>query len=139
MEPVRTAPMPCAQGVEGAWDAERMTNAKLGGQLPYLFVVSRLAHYIKAIQVENLGRSMTAEQLQQELTKWLDQYVLRQDVASADAFAKRPLRDASIVVTDIAGDPGWYKVAMKVRPHFKYMGAYFDLSLVGKVKQSQQK
>ena len=98
-----------------------------------------MAHYIKAIQVENLGRAMTAEQLQQELTKWLDQYVLRQDVASADAFAKRPLRDASIEVSDIAGEPGWYKVELKVRPHFKYMGAYFDLSLVGKVKQSQQK
>ncbi len=31
------------------------TNYKLGTQLPYLFVISRLAHYIKVIQREQLG------------------------------------------------------------------------------------
>jgi type VI secretion system protein ImpC len=46
---------------------------------------------------------------------------------------KRPLRQAQITVTDVAGDAGWYKVEMKVRPHFKYMGAFFTLSLVGKL------
>jgi len=36
-------------------------------------------------------------------------------------------------VTDVAGDPGWYQVSMAVRPHFKYMGANFELSLVGRL------
>ncbi|KPW55691.1 Uncharacterized protein ALO54_05164 [Pseudomonas syringae pv. philadelphi] len=31
------------------------------------------------------------------------------------------------------GDPGWYRVSLNVRPHFKYMGADFTLSLVGKM------
>ncbi|MCQ8806283.1 type VI secretion system contractile sheath domain-containing protein, partial [Escherichia coli] len=31
------------------------TTYKLGTQLPYLFVISRLAHYIKVIQREQLG------------------------------------------------------------------------------------
>lgn len=34
-------------------DAE--LNYKLGTQLPYMFVVNRLAHYIKVIQMENIG------------------------------------------------------------------------------------
>ena len=34
---------------------------------------------------------------------------------------------------DVEGQPGWYKCSMKVRPHFKYMGASFELSLVGKL------
>ena len=38
-----------------------------------------------------------------------------------------------IEVSDVAGEPGWYSVGMKVRPHFKYMGASFELSLVGKL------
>jgi type VI secretion system protein ImpC len=38
-----------------------------------------------------------------------------------------------VVVEDVEGDPGWYRVALSVRPHFKYMGAYFTLSLVGKL------
>ena len=36
-------------------------------------------------------------------------------------------------VEDVPGQAGWYKVDMKVRPHFKYMGAFFTLGLVGKL------
>jgi len=37
------------------------------------------------------------------------------------------------MVENVEGNPGWYRVDMKVRPHFKYMGAFFTLSLVGKL------
>ena len=46
------------------------------------------------------------------------------------------MRAAEITVSDVEGDPGWYKVDMAVRPHFKYMGASFTLSLVGKLDKS---
>ena len=36
-------------------------------------------------------------------------------------------------MTEVEGNAGWYKVDMQVRPHFKYMGAFFTLSLVGKL------
>jgi len=44
-----------------------------------------------------------------------------------------PLRMAEVTVEDVAGEPGWYRVGLKVRPHFKFMGAFFTLSLVGKL------
>ena len=47
--------------------------------------------------------------------------------------SKRPLRMAKINVSDVAGEPGWYSVNILARPHFKYMGASFTLSLVGKL------
>jgi type VI secretion system protein ImpC len=47
--------------------------------------------------------------------------------------ARRPLREARIAVEDVEGQPGWYRCSLKVRPHFKYMGASFTLSLVGKL------
>lgn len=50
-----------------------------------------------------------------------------------DVRSRRPLRSAQIQVLDVEGDPGWYQVAMQVRPHFKYMGASFELSLVGRL------
>ena len=56
-----------------------------------------------------------------------------QENPSSDTRSRRPLRDARVVVEDVEGDPGWYRVALSVRPHFKYMGAYFTLSLVGKL------
>ena len=34
------------------------------------------------------------------------------------------------------GEPGWYRVNLSVRPHFKYMGADFTLSLVGKLDKA---
>ncbi|MBT6550328.1 MAG: hypothetical protein HOM14_03125, partial [Gammaproteobacteria bacterium] len=33
-------------------------------------------------------------------------------------------------------NPGWFRVDMSVRPHFKYMGSSFTLSLAGKLDKS---
>jgi type VI secretion system protein ImpC len=109
------------------------TNYKLGTQLPYMYVVNRLAHYIKVIQRENIGSSKERNDVETELNVWIKQFVNDGDGASADVRARRPLREASITVSDVEGDPGVYKVDMSVRPHFKYMGADFTLSLVGKL------
>ena len=48
----------------------------------------------------------------------------------------RPLREAHISVEDVEGQPGWYRCAIHVKPHFKYMGASFTLSLVGKLDKN---
>lgn len=111
-------------------------NYRLGAQLPYLFIVSRLAHYIKVLQREHIGSWKERTDLQRELNTWIRQYVADQENPSSDTRSRRPLRDARIAVEDVEGDPGWYRVALTVRPHFKYMGAYFTLSLVGKLDKA---
>jgi len=108
-------------------------NFKLGTQLPYMFLVSRLAHYIKVMQREQIGTWKEASDLQAELNSWLNQYVSDMEVVTPAVRARRPLRKARIQVTEVAGNAGWYKVDLDVRPHLKYMGAYFSLSLVGKL------
>lgn len=108
-------------------------NYKLGTQLPYTFIISRLAHYIKVIQRENIGTWKERGDLETELNNWIRQYVSDQDNPSAGVRSRRPLRKAQIEVSDVEGEPGWYRVSMKVQPHFKYMGASFTLSLVGKL------
>lgn len=65
--------------------------------------------------------------------KWIRQYVADQENPSAEVRGRRPLRAAQIIVSDVEGEPGWYRVSLNVRPHFKYMGADFTLSLVGKL------
>jgi type VI secretion system protein ImpC len=115
-------------------DAE--LNYKLGTQLPYMFIINRLAHYIKVLQRENIGSWKTKTELNTELNKWIMQYVADQDNPSAEVRSRRPLRKASITVEDVEGEPGWYSVAMAVQPHFKYMGADFTLSLKGKLDKS---
>jgi type VI secretion system protein ImpC len=111
-------------------------NYKLGTQLPYTFVVSRLAHYLKVIQRENIGTWKDRGELEGELNKWIGQYVSDQENPGKGVRSRRPLRKAQITVSDVAGEPGWFKVSMAVQPHFKYMGASFTLSLVGKLDKA---
>lgn len=108
-------------------------NYRLGTQLPYLLMVCRLAHYIKVLQREHIGSWTSAEKLRGELSGWLGQFVVPSGMASADAISRRPFRSAAITVEDVPGNAGWYKVGVQVSPHFKYMGANFTLSLVGRL------
>ena len=110
------------------------TNYKLGTQLPYMFIVSRLAHYLKVLQRENIGSWKERSELQSELNKWISQYVVDMDNPQPGVRSRRPLRKAEVTVEDVEGNPGFYKVDLKVRPHFKYMGADITLSLVGKLE-----
>ncbi len=112
---------------------EAETNYKLGTQLPYMFIINRLAHYIKVLQREQIGAWKERSDLERELNGWIVQYVADQENPPAEVRSRRPLRAAKIEVSDVAGDPGWYRVSMSVRPHFKYMGANFELSLVGRL------
>ena len=108
-------------------------NYKLGTQLPYMMIVNRLAHYLKVLQREQLGSWKERTDLESELNKWIRQFVADQENPGAEVRGRRPLRAAQIIVSDVEGEPGWYRVNLNVRPHFKYMGADFTLSLVGKL------
>lgn len=115
---------------------EAELNYKLGLQMPYLFVVNRLAHYLKVLQRENIGTWKERSDLESELNTWIGQYVSDMESPSQLVRSKRPLRMAKVTVEDVEGEPGWYRVGLKVRPHFKFMGAFFTLSLVGKLDKT---
>ncbi len=110
-------------------------NYRLGTQLPYLFVISRLAHYIKVLQRENLGSWKSKNDLDRELNQWIRQYVANQDNPPPGVVSRRPLRSAEIAVAEVEGEAGWYQVDIKVTPHFKYMGANFTLFLTGRLEK----
>ncbi len=111
-------------------------NYRLGTQLPYLFIVCRLAHYIKVLQRENLGSWKSRSDLQTELNKWLRRYVADQENPSPATRSSRPLRKAELTVSEVTGEAGWFTVAMSVTPHFKFMGANFTLSLSGMLERA---
>jgi type VI secretion system protein ImpC len=109
------------------------TNYRLGTQLPYMFIMTRLAHYIKVLQREQIGSWKERGDLERELNVWINQYVADMEDAAPSVRSSRPLRAAQVTVSDVEGQPGWYRCSIHVRPHFKYMGASFTLSLVGKL------
>jgi type VI secretion system protein ImpC len=98
-----------------------------------MFIMSRLSHYLKVLQREQIGSWKERSDLERELNQWIGQYVADMDDPAPSVRSKRPLRMARIKVEDVEGQPGWYRCNLQVRPHFKYMGASFTLSLVGKL------
>jgi len=113
-------------------DNNATTNSRLSARLPYLFLVSRLSHYLKVIQRENIGTAREADDLQFWLDEWLNQYVIEDASPSQAAKAKHPLSLGRIKVTDIAKNPGFFNVEMLVRPHFKAEGVEVMLSSVSR-------
>jgi type VI secretion system protein ImpC len=118
--------------------AEATANSKLSANLPYLMLASRLSHYLKVIQRENIGAAKEKEDLQKELDIWIQKLVTNMPGAGADLKARRPLRHAKIIVQDIEESPGWYDVKMFVRPHFQVEGINVELSLVSKMPKLEE-
>ncbi len=108
-------------------------NFMLGTRLPYMFVTTRLAHYLKVLQREQIGTWKSQADLERELTTWIRQYVSDMPDPPPDVRSRKPLRDAKVFVEEVPGQVGWYRCNLKVVPHLKYEGASFELSLVGKL------
>ena len=60
-------------------------RSRLSAQLPYIFAVSRFAHYLKAMMRDKIGSFMSRTQCESYLNTWIAQYVILDDDASADA------------------------------------------------------
>jgi type VI secretion system protein ImpC len=105
-------------------------NARLSTQLQYIFAVSRFAHYLKAMMRDKVGSFMSREEAQMFLNRWINNYVLDNDVATQSAKAKRPLREARIDVAEIPGKPGCYRAVAFLRPHFQLDELSVSLRLV---------
>lgn len=108
-------------------------GTRLGTQLPYLFLASRVAHYLKVIQRDMIGTLRTEAEMQTELDAWLRRYVSDVDNPSPDIRARRPLRTAQLEVADDAGDGTAYRMHLQLVPHTRYLNAEFSLSLEGRL------
>jgi type VI secretion system protein ImpC len=111
-------------------------NAVLSSQLQYIFAVSRIAHYMKAMMRDKLGSFSGAANVEEDLNKWLSQYVLLDDNASQEQKAQFPLREASVHVSEVPGRPGVYRAVSFLRPHFQLDELSVSLRLVAELPQS---
>jgi len=111
-------------------------NARLSTQLPYIFAVSRIAHYMKSIMRDKIGSFGSREDVQRDLNEWLSRYVLLDDSASQEAKSKYPLREARVDVVEVPGKPGVYRAAAFLRPHFQLDELTISLRLVAELPQA---
>jgi type VI secretion system protein ImpC len=113
-------------------------NAVLSAQLQYIFAVSRIAHYMKAMMRDKIGSFASASNVEDFLNRWLTQYVLLDDNASQEQKAQFPLREASVQVSEVPGRPGVYRAVSFLRPHFQLDELSVSLRLVAELPQSSK-
>lgn len=105
-------------------------NARLSTQLQYIFAVSRFAHYLKSMMRDKIGSFMSRQECEIFLNRWINNYVLENDVAPQEQKAKYPLREARIDVAEVPGKPGAYRAVAFLRPHFQLDELSVSLRLV---------
>ena len=111
-------------------------NARLSSQLPYILAVSRFAHYLKAMMRDKIGSFMSRAECERFLNDWIVNYVTADDTAGPVIKARRPLREARVEVTEVAGKPGAYRAVAFLRPHFQLDEIAVSLRLVAELPPS---
>ncbi|MGB1465645.1 MAG: type VI secretion system contractile sheath large subunit, partial [Alcanivorax nanhaiticus] len=117
---------------------EATANSRINSRLPYIFLVSRLAHYLKVLQRENIGASKSRQELENELNDWLQGLVTKMNNPDPELVANFPLQDGFVRVHDIPENPGYYRVDMAVMPHFQIEGVDVRLSLVSQLPAGKE-
>ncbi|WP_271411937.1 type VI secretion system contractile sheath large subunit [Pseudomonas sp. Q1-7] len=112
-------------------------NSRINARLPYIFLLSRIAHYLKLIQRENIGTTKDRRVLELELNNWIRGLVTEMTDPSDDLQASHPLRDAKVIVEDIDDNPGFFRVRLYAIPHFQVEGMDVNLSLVSQMPKAK--
>lgn len=102
-------------------------------QLPLVLLGSRIAHHLKVLQRERLGAHLAVDELERGLNRWLDGLCADGQVADPELRARRPLRQAQVTVSGVAGRAGWLRADLRVRPHLPGCAADVVLDLVGRL------
>jgi type VI secretion system protein ImpC len=109
-------------------------SENLSARLPYMFAVSRFAHYLKCMVRDKVGSTMEQDQLQRWLQNWITLYVDGDPKNSSEATkASRPLAEARVDVVPNEENPGYYSARFYLRPHYQLEGMDVGLSLVSRL------
>jgi type VI secretion system protein ImpC len=108
-------------------------NARISAQLPYIFAVSRFAHYLKTMMRDKIGGYMSRGDAQTFLNNWISNYVVSNDDASMSVKAKRPLKEARVDVQEDPRKPGVYRAIAFLRPHFQLDELSVSMRLVAEL------
>ena len=108
-------------------------NARISAQLPYIFAVSRFAHYLKAMMRDKIGGYMSRSEAERFLNDWISNYKVSNDSAGFEIKAQCPLREARVDVVEIPGKPGAYRAVAFLRPHFQLDELSMSMRLVAEL------
>ena len=116
---------------------EASANSRINARLPYILLLSNIAHYLKLIQRENIGTTKDRRLLELELNKWIRGLVTEMKNPGDVLQSSHPLREARVAVDDIKDNPGFFRITLFIVPHFQVEGMDVELSLVSKMPREQ--
>jgi type VI secretion system protein ImpC len=117
-------------------DADATANAAISARLPYMMASGRIAHYLKVMARDWIGRFMEPKDCEAELNRWIQQYVLGDATAGQEMKSKFPLAEARIKVEEIPGAPGSYNAVAHLRPWLQLEELTTSLRMVAKIPQA---
>lgn len=114
---------------------EPTANAAISARLPYIMATSRIAHYLKVMARDKIGSFMEAEEMENWLNRWINNYVNASEEGGQDMRAKYPLREAKIQVKPIPGAPGSYNAVAWLRPWLQMEELTTSLRMVARIPE----
>ncbi len=117
---------------------EAEANSRINARLPYIFLVSRIAHYLKLIQRENVGTTKDRRLLELELNSWIHTLVTVMTTPGDDLQAAHPLREARVEVQDLEDNPGFFRIKLFIVPHFQVEGMDVSLALMSRMPKAKR-
>jgi len=114
-------------------DEDATANSRINARLPYILLASRISHYLKVLQRENIGATKDKAAIEKELNNWIGGLVTEMKNPSPELIAKYPLRAGEVNVREVPDNPGFFKVETMLMPHFQIEGMDISLNLVGKL------
>ncbi|WP_395665428.1 type VI secretion system contractile sheath large subunit [Methylocella sp.] len=125
---------------EGKNGVEATASDNLKARLPYMFAVSRFAHYLKCMVRDKIGATKEAEDLRVWLQEWITQYVDGDPRGSSETVkARKPLADARVDIFPDEENPGYYAARFYLRPHYQLEAMDIGLSLVSRLPSAEKK
>lgn len=117
--------------------AKDRANEQLGANLANIMLVSRFAHYLKAILRDNLGSKTNTARMKKELDEWIKQYWVDMDDPDPVTMCRRPLRKYKLEVKEKEDEPGFFYIDFEMTPHSRFVGADITMSLVADVPEGK--
>jgi type VI secretion system protein ImpC len=112
---------------------EATANAAISARLPYIMATSRFAHYLKVMARDWIGSFKEAADVENELNRWIKNYVNASETSGQETRAKYPLREAKIVVQEIPGQPGSYNAIAWMRPWLQFEELTTSMRMVASI------
>jgi type VI secretion system protein ImpC len=124
---------------DGRNGVEATAADNLSSRLPYMFAVSRFAHYLKVMVRDKIGSYKEKEPLRIWLQEWIMNYVDGDPLGSSEETkARLPLADAKVEVFEDEENPGYYSARFYLRPHYQLEAVDIGLSLVSRLPKNAQ-